>query len=119
MEGLYRKKIMNHYLAPRNKGKLKKPFTFFEGKNPSCGDEVNFYLKMDSRGQVKEVGWEGNGCVVSMASSSILSEQLIGKTLKQIQKFDQKKFLRDLEMPLSPTRTKCALMPIFTLRNGE
>ncbi len=110
---------MNHFIAPSNKGSLKVFDENFLGENISCGDEVSFWVKLGSNGKIKEVGWQGSGCTISQAAASILSELMVGKSLAEIRKMDNDKFLRILEVELSPTRRKCALLPLYTIREEE
>lgn len=118
MAGIYKKIIWQHYQHPRNLGKLKAAQKF-EGKNPFCGDELVFYIKLDKNERIKEVAWEGKGCAISQAAASIFSEMIKGKTLRQVQNISHNKFLKKLEEPLSPTRTKCALLPIYILKKED
>lgn len=115
---IYKKIIWQHYHNPRNKGVLKNA-TEFDGKNPFCGDAVTFYLQLDAQKKIKEVKWEGEGCAISQAAASLFSEMILGKTLSQAQKINKEKFLEKLEEPLSPSRVKCALLPLYTVKEEE
>lgn len=119
MASIYRQKVMNHFTAPRNKGSLKEFDENFLGENISCGDEVSFWVKLDDDHKVKEVGWQGSGCTISQAAASILSELMVGRSLEEIKKMDNNKLLKELEMELSPTRRKCALLPLYTIKEEE
>ncbi len=103
---------MRHYAHPRNKRLLLKPDIIIKGANPSCGDELNFTLKLDSNKRIKETGWIGKGCTISQASASIFSELILGKTCKQIEKMKGASYVRHLKIELSPTRLSCALLPL-------
>lgn len=116
---LYQQKIMDHYLHPRHQGKIGKPTKKFTGENISCGDKVDFEVVLDSRGKIKQVGWQGSGCTISQAAASILADEMIGKTIKQVQSISSDKFLQDLEVELSPARQKCALLPLYTVKEEE
>ena len=116
MAELYQQKIMRHYQQPQNRGKLRSADLTLVGHNPFCGDEVKIYLKMDKAKKIKEVGWEGAGCVISQASMSLFSQMLQGKTLAQAQKIKSEKIIKELGIKLSPTRLKCALLPLYAVK---
>lgn len=81
---LYRDIILDHYRQPRNHGKLAKADVSGEGYNPLCGDEVMLQLVFEN-GRVKQIMFEGKGCSISQASSSMLTEVAAGKTIAQVQ----------------------------------
>jgi len=116
---LYQQKIMDHYLHPRHQGKLAKADKKFTGQNVSCGDKVDFKVSLNSGGKIKQVAWQGSGCTISQAAASILAEIMVGKTIKQAQNIKSDKFLQDLEVELSPARRKCALLPLYTVKEEE
>jgi len=79
LEDLYREIILDHYRAPRNRGELPvPPATKAEGFNPLCGDEVVLYLDVDGD-TVRDVKIGGQGCSISQASTSVLTQQVIGQ----------------------------------------
>jgi len=119
MENIYRQKVMSHYTAPENKGKMKNPSRVFNGVNPLCGDEVTFYVRLDSGKRIKEVKWEGAGCAISQAAASVFSGMIKGKTLAAARKLTSQKFLQALDIELSPVRRKCALLPLYTIKEQE
>jgi nitrogen fixation NifU-like protein len=116
---LYQQKIMDHYTSPRNQGELSDPDKIFSGKHISCGDDVTFQIKLGQDKKVKEVAWQGSGCTISQSAASILSEMMIGKKIIDLQKIDSKIFLKQLEIELSPSRQKCALLPLYTIKEEE
>lgn len=83
LEDLYREVILDHYRNPRNRGRLDSPDAAAEGVNPLCGDEINLELKFDD-GRVAEVAVDGQGCSISQASASMMSEAIKGKTREEI-----------------------------------
>ena len=82
---LYQEVILDHYKAPRNFRKLEKANRDAAGYNPVCGDRLSVYLEVEN-GAIKDVSFEGTGCAISMASASLMSESLKGKTLEYAQK---------------------------------
>jgi len=74
MQDLYRHTILDHARQPRNFGRLENATHTAEGINPLCGDKLRLYLCVDSRDQIIDVGFEGSGCAISVASASLLTE---------------------------------------------
>lgn len=118
MAQLYHRIILQHCKQPLNKGSLKSPSVTFDGANPFCGDEQRFELRLDDQDRIQEVAWSGKGCAISQAAASIFSEKIRGKKLSAVQQMKSEGLLDDLKMQLSPTRIKCALMPLYTIK-GE
>ncbi|MEX2430720.1 MAG: SUF system NifU family Fe-S cluster assembly protein [Dehalococcoidia bacterium] len=83
LEDLYQEIILDHYKSPRKKGLLTDPDLKAEGFNPFCGDQVILSMEMDAGGRISKVGFEGQGCSISQASASMLSNHLTGKTLDE------------------------------------
>ena len=79
---LYQEVILDHGRAPRNFGKPDRVSHEAHGNNPLCGDKVTIYLQVDD-GVVKDIGFEGQGCAISTASTSMMTEVLKGKTLDE------------------------------------
>lgn len=81
LQDLYREIILDHYRAPRNRGELPVPPAHrVEGFNPLCGDEVVLFLEVED-GVVTDVKTAGQGCSISQASTSVLTDQVIGQTV--------------------------------------
>lgn len=80
---LYQEVILDHSRKPRNFGKPAEVHHMAQGHNPLCGDRVTVYLDLDSDGRVTDVSFEGSGCAISMASASIMTEMLKGKTVAE------------------------------------
>jgi nitrogen fixation NifU-like protein len=118
MEDLYRELILDHYRDPRNKGRLDPADISYAEDNPLCGDRIHLYLRVDDDQRVTDVAWEGEGCAISMASASMLSEQLVGKTLDELRKLGKEDILEMLGIELGPVRLKCALLSLKVLKAG-
>ncbi len=82
LDDLYRDVIVDHYNHPRNYGKPEKADIVVEGKNPVCGDEITIYLNVKD-GMISDVHFEGKGCSISIASASVMTESLIGKSVEE------------------------------------
>lgn len=117
MEDLYRDNIIDHYQNPRNYGTLDHPDISYEDSNPVCGDEIRIDLKID-HGRVVEARFQGHGCSISQASASMLTEDIIGKTLDEVKQIDKQYILDLLGIPLGPVRLKCALLSLKVLKAG-
>ena len=81
LKQLYQDIILEHGKSPRNLGKCKGYNHEAKGYNPLCGDKVHVYLKIDSAKKVESITFEGEGCAISLASASILTDTLKGKDL--------------------------------------
>lgn len=134
MNELYREVILDHFQNPRHQGVLDEATLTVDGKNPLCGDEIILHLLMDGDG-VREVCWSGHGCSICMASSSMLTEAVRGRSLAYAQDMIQAIIqmmhgkgisatveMGDLEVlegvSKFPVRIKCALLPWTTLQEG-
>ena len=82
LEELYRQVILDHYRNPRHRGSLSGPHVHAEGLNPSCGDEFSIDLQVEN-GTIVDVAIQGQGCSISQASGSMMSEAVVGKTLDE------------------------------------
>jgi nitrogen fixation NifU-like protein len=81
LKELYQEIILDHGKNPRNKGKCLDYSHDAKAHNPLCGDKVHIYLKLDKEKKVLDLSFEGEGCAISLASASILTETLKGKDL--------------------------------------
>jgi nitrogen fixation NifU-like protein len=102
--------ILDHYHYPRNNKKLEKSTNHVHVDNPLCGDALDMEI-IEEKGKVKEIGFHGQGCAVSIASASLLTEYAKGKDIKEIQQINKDFVVGLLNIELSPNRLKCALLP--------
>jgi nitrogen fixation protein NifU and related proteins len=77
---LYRDVIIDHNRKPRNFRKIPPPCRHAEGLNPLCGDKLQVYLKLDADERIEDLSFEGSGCAISVASASLMTESLRGRT---------------------------------------
>tara|TARA_Y100000590_G_C15587850_1_gene964846 strand:- start:293 stop:763 length:471 start_codon:yes stop_codon:yes gene_type:complete len=82
LKELYKDIILEHGKSPRNFGKCEKFTHHAQGHNPLCGDQVQVYLKLNEEKKVKDLTFEGSGCAISIASTSIMTELVKGKSIK-------------------------------------
>ena len=85
LDSLYQEVILDHYRTPLNKGLSSEKDIKVHNNNPSCGDEITLNLTMQD-GFVKQITWDGVGCSISMASTSVMSDLLSGKEYQQAMK---------------------------------
>jgi nitrogen fixation NifU-like protein len=114
---LYKEELLEHYRHPRNYGELTGEAIVSQSLNPSCGDQVSIYLKIDGA-QLMAVGFTGKGCVISQAAASMLTEKMKGQRLEDIMKLDTAAMLSLVGIPLGPTRLRCALLSLEALHQA-
>ncbi len=106
---LYREIILEHWQHPQNYGVIEDADFDLTDSNPLCGDEIRLTGKIHE-GKMKEIAFIGEGCAISKASASLLTEEIKGKQLEEIEKITSRDVLNLLEISLTPARTKCALL---------
>lgn len=111
---LYSEIILDHYQAPRNRGKIKDSTAQCHVSNPLCGDQIDMEIKVKD-GVVSDIKFEGVGCAISTASASMLTEYAKGKKITDLKKMDQKSIIELLGIELGVNRIKCALLPLEAL----
>lgn len=128
---LYREEILEHYKDPQNFGKPKKFTHSSKLTNPFCGDEIEIFLQISScckaapgqkilchNSQITDVSFSGIGCAISIASTSILTEFIKGKSVNELTSFTESDMLELLNLQVSETRKKCALLGYSALRDS-
>ena len=140
LKELYQDIILEHGKSPRNFGKCEKYTHEAKGHNPLCGDQVHVYLKLNNEKNVDNVTFEGTGCAISIASTSIMTELVKGKSLEAAKKIvidflnmikntqeiksndldeDQKIKIMSLSgVKQYPMRVKCATLAWHTLTSA-
>jgi len=117
MDDLYRDYILEHSRRPHNFGVIDAPSASFEGSNPLCGDRITLQIGVDG-GVVTRVGFTGRGCAISQASASLLTDEIKGKPLAEVEAFRADDLLDLLGIDISPARLKCAMLSHDTLRHA-
>lgn len=112
---LYRENLMDHYRHPRNHGTLEHPDCEAEGKNPLCGDEVEIDVQI-ADGRIAAIRFAGNGCAVSQAATSMLTELVDGLPVDEAAVLPSQAIIDELGIPLSAMRVKCAVLGLGTLK---
>jgi nitrogen fixation NifU-like protein len=132
LDSLYQEAILEHYKRPRNHGALADASVRQEGLNPSCGDELTLYLRLE-QDEIAEVAFTGAGCAISQASASMLTEAVKGKTAAEaLELTRQFKAMLHGQPPAArlgelklfqgvaklPARVKCATLAWVTLERA-
>lgn len=118
MDELYRENILDHYKRPRNFGRPQRFDLEFEDTNPFCGDEQHVYIELDDAGRVDSVSFEGKGCAISTAATSMLTEELPGRSREALLRLDKREVLELLGIEISATRMKCALLGLKVVKSA-
>lgn len=107
---LYRQIILEEHKHPKNKGHL--PHADAQGgtSNPLCGDELTLELAFDGDGKVKDVAFSGQGCAVSVASASLMTEKMKGKSKEEVMALSKDDVFEALGGPVGPAREPCATL---------
>ena len=119
MDELYRENILDHYKRPRHFGRPEAFDLEFEDNNPFCGDEQHVFIKLDGDDRVAEVSFEGKGCAISTAATSLLTDELVGMTREELIRLDKDYVLELLGIDISATRIKCALLGLKVIKGAS
>ncbi|MFN8159469.1 MAG: iron-sulfur cluster assembly scaffold protein [Solirubrobacterales bacterium] len=119
MDELYREQILEHYKRPHNFGRLEHPDLSFEDSNPFCGDEQHVTIRLDGNDRVAEVAFEGRGCAISTAATSLLTDELVGMSREQVLRLPKEFVLDLLGIEISATRMKCALLGLKVVKGAS
>src|SRR5699024_5256278 len=133
LDQLYRAVILDHSKTPRHKGKLDQVDAVMELRNPTCGDEIQVQIKLDkNKERVEDVAFDGQGCTISMASASMMTQAIIGKSLDEVNHLyttfsemvqgNQPKSMDELGDAMmlegvtkNPDRVRCATLSLYAL----
>jgi nitrogen fixation NifU-like protein len=112
---LYREVILDHYKNPRGHGVIEPADAEAEGMNPLCGDEVAISVSFDGD-RIDDVRFQGRGCAISQAATSMLMEMVKGRTAAEVAVMSREELLEEVGIPLTPIRLKCALLGLGVLK---
>jgi len=116
-EGIYRENILDHYKNPHNKGEIENAEITFTENNPLCGDVITINLKLNEH-KVEEMKFNGRGCAISQSATSMLTDEVIGKTLDEIKNIKREDVVDLLGIEIGPVRTKCAVLGLVAVKEG-
>jgi nitrogen fixation protein NifU and related proteins len=115
-EQLYRELILDHYKNPRNHGLVEGADAVAEGQNPLCGDEVTVSVRFGDGDVIEDVGFEGRGCAISQAATSMLTDLVRGRSAQEVASMPKEELLDEVGIPLTPVRLKCAILGLGVLK---
>ncbi len=134
-DAMYREQILDHYKHPHNQGTLQVPDAHHHDLNPLCGDEIEVFLKIEDQNEKKgndktgktnsknagsriitDVKFTGQGCAISTASASLLTDEIKGMTLDQVKALRRDDVFKMLGVPISAARVKCALLSLKAIK---
>ena len=108
--------ILDHYENPRNHGKFEGADVVSDGGNPGCGDVITIYLKVGEGGEVEKVQFEGQGCTISQAAASLVTEMVTGKPLDEVLELDYDAIIDELGREVVMSRPRCATLALGTVK---
>jgi nitrogen fixation protein NifU and related proteins len=117
-DDIYKDHILDHYEDPFHRGHLENATHAHEDKNPLCGDVVRIELDLDDAGKIRNLFFDGQGCVISQASASMLLEEMFGKTVDDVKDFSAEDMLKLYGPRLTPNRQKCCLLSWKVLQSA-
>ncbi|MBI2446053.1 iron-sulfur cluster assembly scaffold protein [Candidatus Micrarchaeota archaeon] len=137
---MYREQILEHYKHPLNQGTLEKPDARHHDLNPLCGDEIEVFLKIENKKEkngkgkrdesgktkpndagnaiIADIKFTSQGCAISTAAASLLTESVKGKTLDEVKALTRDDVFALLGVPVSAARVKCALLSLKAIKSA-
>lgn len=112
----YSRKVINHFKRPKNVGEIKDPDGFGEKGNLRCGDVMDIYIKV-KKDRISDIKFKTFGCVAAIASTSILTEIVKGKTIEQAEKITKDDVLKEMG-DLPPVKVHCSLLAVDALKEA-
>ena len=110
--------LMDHYENPRNNAPLEHADISLCGGNPGCADIITMHARLDKDGKLEAVNWEGEGCTISRAAASYVSEITQGMTAEEVEEMSFEDLVEQLGRELVMTRPTCATLALGTLKKG-
>jgi nitrogen fixation NifU-like protein len=114
----YVENLLDYYENPRNRGPLDPAHLHASGGNPGCGDLVTMYARLDDAGHIEALSFEGEGCTISQASASILTELAQGKTLAEVEAMSYDDLINVLGREVVSVRPRCATLGLSILKSA-
>jgi nitrogen fixation protein NifU and related proteins len=109
--------IIDHYENPHNHGAVENASVVMSGGNPSCGDVVTLYVTVDpATERIKDIHFEGEGCTISQAGASLITEQMAGKSISEVEQMGYDIVIDIMGHDVVATRLRCATLGLSTLK---
>ena len=113
---MYNSKVIDHFNNPRNAGKMPDADVIGEAGSFKCGDTMNIYLRVE-RGVIKDIKFQTYGCAAAIASSSMLTEMVKGKTIEQARQITNRQVAKELG-GLPPLKMHCSNLAADALQDA-
>ncbi len=114
----YIETLLDHYENPRNRRAIEGAQIDYTGGNPGCGDIIHMFASVDDNRRITDVAFEGEGCTISQAAASIITEMVQGKTLDELDEMNYQTLVEELGSEVVAPRIKCAVLALGTLKAG-
>ncbi len=114
---MYAEEIIAYYEHPENKYKMDDADDSYSDFNPVCGDKLTVYIKVKDD-KIEKMSFEGDGCAISMASASMLTEVAEGKSVDEIEKMGPADVIKMIKVDPGPVRIKCATLSLRALQKA-
>ena len=114
---IYKEHILDLYKNPKNKKILNNFNSEFSKNNPLCGDTMKIQLLIQ-KDRIKDISFTGDGCAISQASASLLTDKIKNMPIKQVKNLTKEDVLELLRIPISYARLNCALLPLDTIKGA-
>ncbi len=114
---MYKKLLLNYYHNPVNCGVIENYSFATELVNFSCSDKVVFYVQVESD-MIKNISYQGQGCIISQASASMFTEYIINKNFLFIENLTDRDMLKLIDLDLGPNRLKCVMLSLEAMKMG-
>jgi len=111
--------LIDHYENPRNQGPVDNASVVMSGGNPSCGDVVTLYVTADAVSErITDIHFEGDGCTISQAGASLISEEMVGKTMSEIEQMSYDVVVAFMGRDVVAALPRCATLGLSTLKSA-
>jgi nitrogen fixation protein NifU and related proteins len=110
--------ILDHYENPRHYGSREDSDVVQKGGNPGCGDIITIYLKLEDDGTIRDVSFDGEGCILSQATTSMITDIVLDKTAEEVEKMNPDVITDLIGKDLALTRPRCATLGITTIKQA-
>lgn len=114
---IYAETLIYTYEHPNNKGMLSDANAVMHEENISCGDKITVYLELN-KGKIKNIKFEGVGCVISMGSADMVIDHLKGKSIRDLEKMTRENLLKVINIDPGPVRMHCATLSLRALKEA-